>query len=59
VALIGFGKVAERPWIVDGMIQPRPLLTTTLSADHRASDGHRGSLFLSAVDRRLQQPANL
>jgi pyruvate dehydrogenase E2 component (dihydrolipoamide acetyltransferase) len=35
---------------------PRPLLTATLSGDHRATDGHRGALFLTALDRLLQQP---
>lgn len=59
VALVGFGKVVERPWSVNGQIVSRPLLTATLSADHRVSDGHRGGLFLSAIDRLLQEPASL
>lgn len=59
VALIGFGKIVERPWIVDGRIAVRSVVTATLSADHRASDGHRGALFLAAVDRLLQEPAQL
>ena len=40
-------------------VVPRPLVTATLSADHRVSDGHRGGLFLAAVDRLLQEPARL
>lgn len=59
VALVGFGKVVERPWVKDGQIVVRPLLTATLSADHRVTDGHRGGLFLAAVDRLLQQPEDL
>lgn len=59
VALVGFGKVVERPWSADGKIISRPLITATLSADHRVSDGHRGGLFLAAVDRRLQEPEKL
>lgn len=59
VALVGFGKVAERPWCVNGQIVSRPTLVATLSADHRVSDGHRGGLFLSAIDRLLQEPAKL
>ena len=59
VAIVGFGKVAERPWVVDGQVVPRPLLTATLSADHRVSDGHRGGLFLGAVERLLQEPEKL
>jgi pyruvate dehydrogenase E2 component (dihydrolipoamide acetyltransferase) len=31
----------------------------SLSADHRVTDGHRGGLFLAAVDRFLQEPSRL
>ena len=56
LALVGFGTPLERPWVVGGLVVPRPLLTATLSGDHRATDGHRGALFLTALDRLLQQP---
>ncbi|HEU0079550.1 MAG TPA: 2-oxo acid dehydrogenase subunit E2, partial [Longimicrobiaceae bacterium] len=59
VALVGVGRVVERPWAVDGMLDVRPVAALTLAADHRASDGHRGSLFLEAVDRLLQKPEEL
>jgi pyruvate dehydrogenase E2 component (dihydrolipoamide acetyltransferase) len=59
VALVGFGKVVERPWVVGGQVVPRSLVTATLSADHRVSDGHRGGLFLAAIDRLLQEPSKL
>jgi pyruvate dehydrogenase E2 component (dihydrolipoamide acetyltransferase) len=59
VALVGFGKIVERPWAADGMIGARPIMTATLAADHRASDGHRGALFLCAIDRILQEPEKL
>ena len=59
VAIVGFGKVVERPWAVNGMIGARQVMTATLAADHRASDGHRGGLFLAAVDRLLQEPQKL
>jgi pyruvate dehydrogenase E2 component (dihydrolipoamide acetyltransferase) len=59
VAIVGFGRLAERPWVVDGAVVPRPLVSATLSADHRVSDGHRGGLFLAAVDRLLQAPERL
>ena len=45
VALVGFGKVVERPWSTGGQVVSRPLITATLSADHRVSDGHRGDFF--------------
>jgi pyruvate dehydrogenase E2 component (dihydrolipoamide acetyltransferase) len=59
VALVGFGKVAERPWVIEGQVVARPLITASLSADHRVSDGHRGGRFLAAVDRLLQSPGGL
>jgi pyruvate dehydrogenase E2 component (dihydrolipoamide acetyltransferase) len=59
VAIVGFGCIAERPWVVDGALVPRPLMSATLSADHRVSDGHRGGLFLAAIDRLLQAPERL
>jgi len=59
VAIVGFGRIAERPWVVDGAVVPRPVVTATLSADHRVSDGHRGGLFLAAVERLLQAPERL
>ncbi len=58
VALVGFGAVSERPWAVDGMLGVRPLVTVTLAADHRATDGAIGSRFLKALDRALQDPAS-
>ena len=59
VAIVGFGKLVERPWSVGGAVVSRPLVNATLAADHRVTDGHRGSLFLAAVDRLLQEPERL
>jgi pyruvate dehydrogenase E2 component (dihydrolipoamide acetyltransferase) len=59
VALVGFGKVVERPWVVEGQVVSRPVVTATLSADHRVTDGHRGGLFLATIDRLLQEPSQL
>jgi len=59
VALVGFGKIVERLWSSSGQVVSRPVITATLSADHRVSDGHRGGLFLSAIDRKLQEPEKL
>ncbi|TQJ49803.1 pyruvate dehydrogenase E2 component (dihydrolipoamide acetyltransferase) [Phycicoccus sp. SLBN-51] len=59
VALVGFGAVSERPWAVDGLLGVRPLVTTTLAGDHRASDGAVGARFLKHLDRLLQKPEEL
>ena len=59
VALIGFGAVRQRPWATDGMLGVRPIVNATLAADHRASDGHAGSRFLTLIDHHLQKPEAL
>ncbi|MFE2183433.1 2-oxo acid dehydrogenase subunit E2 [Streptomyces sp. NPDC059455] len=59
VALIGFGRVVDRPCAVDGLLGVRPTVTATLSADHRATDGAIGARCLTVVDRLLQHPEKL
>ncbi|OLZ69007.1 dehydrogenase [Streptomyces sp. IMTB 2501] len=59
VALVGFGAVVERPWATGGMLGVRPVVTATLAADHRATDGAVGARYLTAVDRLLQKPEEL
>ena len=59
VAIIGFGKIVTRPWVVDGAIGPRPVVSITLAADHRVSDGHAGALFLAEIGKLLQEPEKL
>ena len=59
VALVGLGKVIEKPLAVNGEIVIRPQMRVTLSADHRASDGHRGAIFLNSIDQLLQKPEQL
>jgi pyruvate dehydrogenase E2 component (dihydrolipoamide acetyltransferase) len=59
VAILGFGRIVERPWAVDGALAVRPVVSASLAADHRASDGHRGGLLLAEIDRLLQEPQAL
>jgi pyruvate dehydrogenase E2 component (dihydrolipoamide acetyltransferase) len=59
VALVGFGGVRERPWAAEGMLGVRPVVIATLAADHRASDGHAGTRFLTLIERKLQHPEQL
>ncbi len=59
VAIIGFGRVVERPWVVEGLVVPHPLVQVSLAADHRVSDGHQGGRLLAAIDRVLQRPEKL
>ena len=59
VALVGFGAISQRPWAADGMTGARPIVTATLAADHRASDGARGARLLTLIGRLLQDPEKL
>lgn len=59
VAIVGFGVPVRRPWLVGDQIVPRTVVTVTLSADHRVSDGRRGAKFLAEIDRVLQEPEAL
>ncbi len=59
VAIVGFGRIRDRPWAVGGAVVVRQIVTATLAADHRVSDGHRGAVFLSGLDRALHAPEML
>jgi len=59
VALVGFGKVVERPVAVDGMVGVRPVVVATLAADHRATDGFTGARFLTTMSDLLQRPEEM
>jgi pyruvate dehydrogenase E2 component (dihydrolipoamide acetyltransferase) len=59
VAIVGFGKITERPWAVGGLVGARSIVTASLSADHRVSHGHTGSRFLGAIREALSRPEDL
>lgn len=59
VALVGFGRIIERPWAAGGMVGARPTVRLSLAADHRVSEGHEGSRLLTTIDRLLQAPETL
>lgn len=59
VAIIGFGTILMRPWVVDGAVVARPVVTVSLAADHRVTDGHIGARLLSTIEHLLQEPATL
>jgi pyruvate dehydrogenase E2 component (dihydrolipoamide acetyltransferase) len=59
VAIVGFGRIVERPWLVEGSVVSRSIVNASLSADHRVTDGHRAGLFLAGLERLLQEPEKL
>lgn len=59
VALVGLGAPHVRPWVVAGEIVPRTVVTLTLSADHRVSDGRRAARFIAEFETHIQNPEAL
>ena len=59
VAIIGIGTPSLRPWVYEGQVVPRLIADITLAADHRASDGRRGALFLKTIAENLTAPEAL
>jgi pyruvate dehydrogenase E2 component (dihydrolipoamide acetyltransferase) len=59
VALVGFGRARRQPWVLDGDVVVRPVVTTTLAADHRATDGAIGSRFVATLATLIDRPEDL
>ncbi len=59
VALVAFGTPRSAPRAVQGEPALREVVTVTLAADHRVSDGRRGAQFLAEIDTLLQHPEAL
>ncbi len=56
-AILAVGAIEERPVVRDGELVARPLMTMTLTCDHRAVDGAAGAQFLQTLKALLEQPA--
>jgi pyruvate dehydrogenase E2 component (dihydrolipoamide acetyltransferase) len=59
VAILGTGKISDKPWVKDGQILIRKILPLSLTFDHRVTDGADASLFLSKIINYLEDPALL
>ena len=57
VAILAVGSIEERPFAIDGELTVAPLLTMTLTCDHRAIDGSEGADFLRTVRGFVEAPA--
>ncbi|MDK7083008.1 dihydrolipoamide acetyltransferase family protein [Pseudoglutamicibacter albus] len=57
VAIMGLGRIKERPWVVDGEIVVRSIMELTLAFDHRVCDGGAASEFLRYVADAIENPA--
>jgi 2-oxoisovalerate dehydrogenase E2 component (dihydrolipoyl transacylase) len=58
-AIVATGLIAPRPWVVDGQLAVRQLMTTSVSFDHRIVDGAYAAQFLAHLRDLLEDPALL
>ena len=58
-AILGMHKIQERPIVVGGKIEIRPMMYLALSYDHRVIDGKEAVTFLVRVKESLEDPARL
>ncbi len=59
VAILAVGAVRERAVVHDGAVIAAPVMTLTLSADHRVVDGAMAAQFLATLAGLLEKPAQL
>lgn len=52
-AIVGMGRIAERPWVIDGAVAIRPVMTLMMTFDHRMVDGATGSRALMSIAAAL------
>jgi 2-oxoisovalerate dehydrogenase E2 component (dihydrolipoyl transacylase) len=58
VAIVGLGRIIDRPWAVDGQLAVRKISELTLSFDHRVCDGGTAGGFLRMLADYIEQPVN-
>ncbi|MFF2053264.1 dihydrolipoamide acetyltransferase family protein [Leifsonia sp. NPDC058194] len=56
VAILGIGRVLERPWVVDGAVVPRRIAQLSLVFDHRVTDGGVAAGFLREIADAIESP---
>jgi 2-oxoisovalerate dehydrogenase E2 component (dihydrolipoyl transacylase) len=59
VAILGVGRMLERPWVVGGDIVPRRIVQLSLVFDHRVCDGGYAAGFLRTIVDAIEHPAQL
>jgi pyruvate dehydrogenase E2 component (dihydrolipoyllysine-residue acetyltransferase) len=58
-AILGTGRISDKPWVKDGQIVIRKILPLSLTFDHRVTDGADAATFLSKVMHYLEDPGLL
>jgi pyruvate dehydrogenase E2 component (dihydrolipoamide acetyltransferase) len=56
-AILGIGRIVDRPWVINKAIEVRPVMGLSLTVDHRVIDGAPAGEFLSAMAQALEMTA--
>ena len=59
VAMLGLGRIIDRPWVVDGELAVRKVMVLSMVFDHRVCDGDVPSEFITFVARCIENPLNV
>ncbi len=59
VAILGTGKITDKPWVKGGQIKVRKILPLSLTFDHRVNDGASAAKFLTRLLNYLEDPASI
>jgi pyruvate dehydrogenase E2 component (dihydrolipoamide acetyltransferase) len=59
VAILGCGRISQRPWVVEGALAVRYILPLSLTFDHRVTDGAEACRFLTRIGQYLEDPGLL
>jgi pyruvate dehydrogenase E2 component (dihydrolipoamide acetyltransferase) len=57
VAILGTGKISDKPWVKEGQVVIRKVLPLSLTFDHRVNDGAGAAKFLTRLSAYLEDPA--
>jgi pyruvate dehydrogenase E2 component (dihydrolipoamide acetyltransferase) len=58
-AILGVGRIADRPWVHKGAVRPRKVVTLSLAFDHRLADGAEAAAFLRLLADCIEHPTRL
>lgn len=59
VAILGFGRIMDRPWVVDGRLCVRKITQMSFVFDHRVSDGAEAAGFMRSVADAVENPGSV
>jgi pyruvate dehydrogenase E2 component (dihydrolipoamide acetyltransferase) len=59
VAILGFGRIIDRPWVVDGALCVRKITQMSFVFDHRVCDGGTAAGFMRCVADAVEDPASV